>query len=106
MTDKVVILSTCNSRQQADEIARSLVEKRLAACVNVGPAIRSTYRWQGKLEQETEYPLLIKSRRDLFKPLQEELERIHSYDVPEVMTLPVVEGSDAYMGWMDRELAE
>lgn len=85
-------------------MARGLVEKRLAACVNVTPGIRSIYHWQGAIEEESEHLLVIKSRRDLFGRLRAELEKLHSYDVPEVIALPVVDGSEAYLGWMDQEL--
>lgn len=104
MTDKIVVLSTCNSDEQARAIARELVEKRLAACVNIVPGIRSIYHWQGTLEEDTEYLLLIKSRRDLLERLTVELQKIHSYDIPEVVALQVVDGSATYLGWMDREL--
>ena len=105
MTDKIVVLSTCHSEQEAREIARGLVDKRLAACVNVAPGIRSIYRWQGKIEEDGEFLLVIKSRRDLFDRLRAEIERMHSYEVPEVIALPVTEGSPAYMRWVDGELA-
>ena len=104
MTDKIVVLSTCGSEEEAREIARGLVEKRLAACVNVTPGIRSIYHWQGAIEEDSEYLLAIKSRRDLFEQLRAQLEKAHSYDVPEVIALPVVDGSAAYLNWMDREL--
>ena len=104
MTDKIVVLSTCNSEEEARTIARGLVERRLAACVQVTPGIRSVYQWQGKVEEADEFLLVIKSRRDLFDRLQEELRRMHSYDVPEVVALPVVDGSADYLKWLDREL--
>ncbi len=104
MTDKIVVFSTCGSDEEARKVARGLVEKRLAACVNVTPGIRSIYRWQGAIEEDSEYLLMIKSRRDLFERLRAELESLHSYDVPEVVALPVVDGSEAYLGWMDQEL--
>lgn len=104
MTDKIVVFSTCGSEQEARKVARGLVEKRLAACVSVTPGIRSIYHWQGAIEEESEHLLVIKSRRDLFGRLRAELEKLHSYDVPEVIALPVVDGSEAYLGWMDQEL--
>ena len=104
MTDKIVVFSTCGSDEEARKVARGLVEKRLAACVNVTPGIRSIYRWQGAIEEDSEHLLVIKSRRDLFGRLRAELESLHSYDVPEVVALPVVDGSEAYLGWIDREL--
>jgi periplasmic divalent cation tolerance protein len=105
MTDKIVVLSTCGSPDEAARIARGLVEKRLAACVNVLPGIRSIYRWQGVMEDEAEVLLVIKSSRALFNQLRIELERMHSYEVPEAIAIPVVEGSEPYLTWMDRELA-
>ncbi len=101
MTDKIVVLSTCNSEEEARTIARGLVERRLAACVQVTPGIRSVYQWQGKVEEADEFLLVIKSRRDLFDRLQEELRRMHSYDVPEVVALPAVDGSADYLKWLD-----
>jgi periplasmic divalent cation tolerance protein len=104
MTDKIVVLSTCASPEEAGQIARALVEKRLAACVNTLPGVRSIYRWQGAVEDEAEILLVIKSSRGLFNQLRIELERMHSYEVPEVIAIPVVECSERYLAWMDREL--
>lgn len=104
MTDKIVVLSTCDSEEKAAELARALVEQRVAACVNIIPGARGIYRWQGKIEDTTEWLLVIKSRRDLFEKLREAIARIHSYEVPEVIALPIVDGSEAYLGWLDREL--
>ena len=104
MTDKIVVFGTCGSEQEARKVARGLVEKRLAACVSVTPGIRSIYHWRGAIEEDSEHLLVIKSRRDLFGRLRAELEKLHSYDVPEVVALPIVDGSEAYLGWMDQEL--
>jgi periplasmic divalent cation tolerance protein len=105
MTDKIVILTTCESDEEAGRIARSLVEKHIAACVSILPKARSIYRWKGEIEDAQEFVLLIKSRRDVFEALRTELSKIHSYEVPEIIALPVVDGSEAYLGWIDRELA-
>ena len=105
MTDKIVVLSTCGSEEEALRVARELVEARLAACVNVAPGVRSIYRWQGEVQDDNEWLLVIKSRRDLLEKLQGQLHKIHSYEVPEVMALSVVDGSPAYLRWLDRELA-
>jgi periplasmic divalent cation tolerance protein len=104
MTDKIVVLSTCDSEEQAALLARHLVEQRLAACVNILPHVRSIYRWNEKVEDSGEWMLVIKSRRDLFVVLRAEIEKMHSYEVPEMIALPVVEGSEAYLGWLDHEL--
>jgi len=105
MTDKIVVLSTCASMEEAQRIARALVEKRLAACVNVVPGIRSVYRWKDAIEDEEEVLLAIKTSRALLPELTDEIERLHSYEVPEVIALSVVDGSERYLGWMNRELA-
>ena len=105
MTDKIVVLSTCASAEEAQRVARALVEKRLAACVNVIPGVRSVYRWKDAIEDEEEVLLLIKTSRALLEELREEIERLHSYEVPEVIALSVVDGSERYLAWMNRELA-
>ncbi len=105
MTDKVVVLSTCASAAEAEALARALVEKRFAACVNVIAGVRSVYRWQDVIQQEEEALLVIKSSRVLVEELRAEIERLHSYEVPEVIVLPVVDGSERYLAWMNRELA-
>jgi len=104
MTDKIVILSTCESREEAGRIARHLVERRVAACVNILEGARSIYWWQGQVEEGSEALLVIKSSRDLFDRVREELLRMHSYQTPEVIALPVIAGSEAYLEWMAREL--
>jgi periplasmic divalent cation tolerance protein len=105
MTDKVVVLSTCGSAEEAVRLARGIVEKRLAACVNVLPAVRSVYRWKDAIEDEEEVLLVIKTSRALVEELRTEIERLHSYEVPEVIAIPIVEGSERYLAWMTRELA-
>lgn len=104
MTDKIVVLSTCDSPEQASALARQLIESRLAACVNIVPGVRSIYRWKGEIEDATEWQLVIKSRRDLFEKLRETLAAMHSYEVPEVIAFPIVDGSPGYLDWLDREL--
>jgi periplasmic divalent cation tolerance protein len=106
MTDKIVVLSTCESEEQAERIARHLVEKKLAACVNISGKIRSIYRWEGKIEDASEVLLIIKTRRDLFPRIRAELASLHSYEVPEVIAMAIVDGSDSYLAWLDRELAD
>ncbi|MCL4402776.1 MAG: divalent-cation tolerance protein CutA [Acidobacteria bacterium] len=104
MTDKIVVLSTCGSTEEAEKIARELVENRLAACVNVISGVHSVYRWQGAVESATEALLLIKSSRDRFESLCGALQKMHSYQVPEVLALSVVEGSANYLNWLEGEL--
>jgi periplasmic divalent cation tolerance protein len=104
MTDKIVILSACDSEEQATHLARNLVELRLAACVNIVSGARSIYRWKGAIEDASEWLLVIKSRRDLFSSIRSEIAKTHSYEVPELLAMPVVEGAEGYLAWMDREL--
>jgi periplasmic divalent cation tolerance protein len=104
MTDKIVILSACESEEQAAQIARRLVDQRLAACVNIQPKVRSIYRWKDAIEDTSEWMLVIKSRRDLVPSIRAEIEKIHSYEVPEMLALAVVDGSESYLEWLDREL--
>jgi periplasmic divalent cation tolerance protein len=104
MTDKIVVLSSCGGEEEASRIAQSLIEIRLAACVTILPKVQSVYRWQGAVERSEEFLLIIKSSRALFEKLRAEIARLHSYDVPEVLALPVVDGAGAYLQWMDQEL--
>ena len=106
MTDKIVVLSTCGSPEEADRIARALVSKRLAACVNILPGVKSIYRWKDGIEDATESLLVIKSSRALFDELRAEIEKVHSYEVAEVIAVQIVEGSEAYMEWLAHELTE
>jgi len=104
MTDKIIVLSTCGSAEEAETLARRLIELRLAACVTAVPGARSFYRWKGAVEDSVEWLLIIKSRRDLFERLRAELELAHSYEVPELLALSVVEGAPQYLNWLDAEL--
>jgi len=100
MTDKIVVLSTCANEAEAERLARLLLDERLAACINVVPHLRSYYRWKGAVETGDECLLVIKSSRELFDSLRHAIEKAHSYEVPEVIALPVVEGSANYLNWI------
>ena len=98
----VVVLVTCGSRREAGRIARRAVERRLAACVNVlEMPLNSVYCWKGKVEKAREFLLLMKTSRRRLATLRAEVERLHSYDVPEFIALPIVAGSPAYLHWLD-----
>lgn len=104
MTDKVVLLTSCGSREEALRLARLLVEAKLAACVTLLPGATSIYQWQDAVEEAEEVVLLIKSRRDLAGPLREAIASLHSYEVPELIVLPVVDGAPEYFDWLERSL--
>ena len=104
MTDKIVVFSACATEEEAEKIARVLVEARLAACVNIVPGARSIYRWQGAIESAAECLLIIKSSRQIFARLCAALEKAHSYQTPEVLAVPVTEGAPNYLNWLDDQL--
>lgn len=106
MTDKIVVLSTCANAEEAEKIARRLIETHLAACVNVLAGARSFYRWQGAVEDSAECLLLIKTSRARFPEMRAELERLHSYEVPEIVALPIMDGSLNYLNWLDTEIKQ
>ncbi|HTM07610.1 MAG TPA: divalent-cation tolerance protein CutA [Verrucomicrobiae bacterium] len=106
MTEFVVVYVTVGSADEGERIASALVEERLAACVNRVGGVRSIYRWEGKVETAEEVLLIIKSRRDLFDRLKQRVAALHSYSVPEIVALPIVEGAEPYLKWLDEELAK
>lgn len=104
MTDKVVAYTTCDNPEEAEKIARHLIEERLAACVSVVPGVKSYYRWKGSIESDDEILLMIKTSRDLVDALRQQLEKLHSYDLPELIVTPIVDGSPNYLAWLEKEL--
>jgi periplasmic divalent cation tolerance protein len=104
MTDKIVVLTTCANQKEAEKLARALLDGRFAACVSVIPRMHSFYRWKGAIESADECLLLIKSSRELFEPLSAALRKLHSYEVPEVLALSVVDGEPNYLNWLESNL--
>lgn len=104
MTDKIVVLVTCGSAEEASRIAQALVEEKLAACVNVTGPVRSIYRWEGRVADEQEVLLVIKTARRLFDEVRRAVEKLHSYQVPEVICLPVIDGAPNYLNWLGTSL--
>ena len=104
MSEALIVFCTCGSKEEAERVARMLVEERLAACVNVLPGIRSVYRWQGAVESGDEILLLMKTTADKFSALRDRIQEIHSYDVPEIVALPVVAGSERYLAWLEEQV--
>ena len=100
MTDKRLVLSTCASREQAHRIGRKLVEGQMAACVNVIGPIDSIYRWKGKVESAHEFLMLIKTTAENVERLSDEIRRLHSYELPEILEFNVESGLEAYLDWI------
>jgi periplasmic divalent cation tolerance protein len=103
MPEKLVVLVTAGNMENAEKIARALVEDRLAACVNVIPEIRSFYRWEGKIADDRELLLVIKTQAGLFDKLKERVLALHGYDLPEVIGLSIEKGHQAYLDWIAEE---
>jgi periplasmic divalent cation tolerance protein len=101
-TDKeeVVVFITAPNEENASVIAKDLVESKLAACVNIVKNMRSIYLWQSKVEDDFEVLMIVKTRRTLFKELSSRVKELHSYEVPEVIALPIVDGADDYLQWL------
>jgi len=104
MSGNAVVLSTVGTEDEASRIARTLVERRLAACVNVVPGVSSTYRWEGAVRTDTEWLLIVKTRRDRFEDVRAAIRELHSYEVPEIVMLDIADGDAAYLAWIDASL--
>ena len=104
MSSTLLVFCTCESQAQAEAIADTLVEERLAACVNILPSIRSVYRWQGKIEHAVEVLLLIKTTEARFTAVRDRIPELHSYDTPEVIAVPISAGSEKYLAWIAAEV--
>ena len=104
MTDHIVVLNTCSSAEEAERLARMLVERRLAACVSVVAGVRSFYRWKDAVESAGEWLLIVKSSREIFPALRTAIEQAHSYEVPEILALPVIDGGAGYLDWLASSL--
>ena len=100
MTNVRIVLTTASSQAEARKIGHALVERRLAACVNIVPQVESVYRWQGNVETANEWLLLIKTEADLFERVRDAVKELHSYDLPECVMLEVAAGSQEYLGWI------
>ncbi len=104
MTDEYVqVFTTVEKREDADRIASTVVNSRLAACAQILGPIHSTYWWKGKVEEAGEWLLMMKTRQDLFSALEKEIRTIHPYEVPEIIALPIVAGSVPYLEWIEAE---
>ena len=104
MSERLVVLMTAGSQEEAVKVADALVTEMLAACVNVLPGVTSIYRWEGELQRDQEWLLVAKSTREVLDDLVRRVQSLHSYDLPEVVAIPVVGGNEAYLRWVDAEV--
>jgi periplasmic divalent cation tolerance protein len=102
--DYIIVLVTTSSREEAEKIAKTLLEERLVACANIIGPIHSLFWWQGKIDTAQEHLILVKTRKDLFNKLSEKVKALHSYQVPEIIAIPIVEGLKDYLNWIDESL--
>lgn len=105
MTNKRIVLTTIGLKDAAEKLARQLVERRLAACVNIVGPIRSVYRWKNKVQNEQEYLLLIKTTAEQAMHLQSAFQELHPYELPECVEIPIAGGSDEYLAWVAAEVS-
>lgn len=98
--EAIVVYTTAPNEDEAARIAKTIVEERLAGCVNIVKGIRSIYNWQGKIEDDSEVLMISKTQRHLFEPLKKRIKELHSYTVPEIVALPIIEGLEDYLDWL------
>jgi periplasmic divalent cation tolerance protein len=104
MTDKRIVLSTAGSEEEARAIAHALVERRLAACVNIVSLLASVYRWEGKVDNAQEWLLIIKTTQAAFPKVRDAIAELHSYDLPECVMLAIEDGSAEYLKWIEESV--
>lgn len=105
MTDKRIVLCTCSSETEAERIAEYLVESRLAACVNLVSQVKSIYRWENKVESSWEWLLVVKTTAEKFAAVREAIRGLHSYEVPECISIAIDDGSASYLGWIEQSVS-
>lgn len=106
MSNARIVLTTAGSQEEARKIAHALVERKLAACVNIVPQIESVYRWQGKVENATEWLLIIKTQAEFFARVRDAIKELHSYELPECIMIPVEGGSEEYLNWIGENVQQ
>jgi periplasmic divalent cation tolerance protein len=106
MGEYIQVFTTTESKEDAQRIARVVVEQRLAGCAQVLGPIESTYWWQGEIETSGEWLCVIKSKREVYERLEQAILSVHPYEVPEILAVPVVAGSEPYLAWLDKEMGD
>ena len=103
--DYILIMVTASSREEAEKIATTLLERKLIACANILGPVSSRFWWQGKIDSAEEYMIFMKTKRELFDQIADNVKQLHSYEVPEIIALPIVEGAKPYLEWINSSLA-
>jgi uncharacterized protein involved in tolerance to divalent cations len=103
MTDYILVFITASSEKEGEKIAGTLVKERLAACVNLVGGVKSTFRWKGEISSEQEVLLIVKTKDRLFQKLKKRVQELHSYEVPEMLALPILAGFEKYLSWVEEE---
>lgn len=106
MTDKILVLTTAGSSEEARRLADALVERRLAACVNILKGVQSIYWWKGKTEESEEWMLLIKTTAAMFDRVQQTIQELHSYELPECLRISIEDGCPAYLKWIEESVGK
>jgi periplasmic divalent cation tolerance protein len=106
MKSYIQITTTTETKEEAEKIAQYLVEQKLAACVQIIGSIKSTYRWKGKVESAQEWLCLIKTPEELYDKVETAIKKLHSYETPEIIAVPIIKGSNEYLNWLDNELSQ
>lgn len=104
MTDSIVVMITCSSKKEANKVKKVLLEKRKAACVNIIPSVDSSFRWKGKIDSSLEVLLLAKTKKKMLKKIVTLVKKLHSYEVPEIIALPIIGGNRDYLNWIEKEV--
>ncbi len=105
MHDPIIILTTASSNKEAEIIGSKLIDKKLTACVNIIPNIKSIYYWEGKINKDSEYLLIIKTVKRAEKDVFENIRKLHSYDTPEMISIPITGGEKSYLNWLSKSVA-
>jgi len=103
--DYTLIMVTASSREEAEKIATTLLKRKLIACANILGPVSSRFWWQGKIDSAEEYMIFMKTKRELFNQVADNVKQLHSYEVPEIIALPIVEGAKPYLEWINSNLA-
>ena len=103
MENYIVVYITCPSKDEAEKLAAKILQERLAACVNIINGVQSFFHWQGKIDQAKESLMILKTKKSLLKDLTSFVQMYHSYDVPEIIAIPIIGGSDDYLNWINAE---